>query len=69
MGAVVGLSHPLLADGTVVGSPPVVAGVPVFYSDAELEDALGCPDADDPDDGSEGEPDEGTAADIVGWVD
>ena len=32
------------------------------------EDALGCPDADDPDDGSDGEPDEGTAADVIGWV-
>ena len=76
LGAVAGLSHPLLGDGTAVAPSRVVAGVPVFYSDAELEDALGCPDADDPDDGadglqsvsdSDGEPDEGTAADIVGW--
>ena len=68
LGAVAGLSHPLLAGGTVVDSQPVVAGIPVFYSDAELEDALGCPDADEPEDDSDGDIDEGSAADVVGWV-
>eukprot|EP00966_Prymnesium_polylepis_P246902 5709669-Prymnesium_polylepis.1 len=69
LGAVAGLSHPLLADGSVISSStPVVAGMPVFYSDAELEDALGCPEADDSDDGGDSGSDDGTAADIVGWV-
>eukprot|EP00966_Prymnesium_polylepis_P238089 5505794-Prymnesium_polylepis.1 len=44
LGAVAGLWHPFLADGTVVSSStPVVSGMPVFYSDAELRMLLDAP--------------------------
>eukprot|EP00966_Prymnesium_polylepis_P225859 5224115-Prymnesium_polylepis.1 len=64
-------ANPLLRDGT-----PLVMGAPVFYDADELEEALGCPDADESDDESEhvGSPrgtddeDMGSARDVVGWV-
>ena len=72
LGAAAGAApaNPLMLDGT-----PVVMGAPVFYDAAELEAALGCPDADEYDDESAhvGSPcasdddDMGSARDVVGW--
>ena len=72
-------AHPLLPDGSRVPDAPTVQGTPVFYSADELADALGCPDVDSGDEDasshpslrspeSSGDEDDGTAADVVGWV-